>query len=77
MTEAEALELLEAATSNSFTGFTLYLSVMFAYVVTAYFVGGKLTGRQAMLASGLFAFGAFSGIGAICISLTRASGIFA
>ena len=77
MTEAEALELLEAATSNSFTGFSLDRSVMFAYVVTAYVWCGKLTGRHAMLASGLFAFGAVSGIGAICISLTRASGIFA
>jgi len=74
MTEAELLELLEIATTNSFTGFTLYLSVMFAYLVTAHFVGTKLTRSQVFLTSGLFLFGAFTSTGATVIPLARGIG---
>jgi hypothetical protein len=74
MTEAEILELLEISTANSFSGFTMYISVMFAYVVTAYFVGKKLSFMQVALVSGLFLFGAFASTGATVISLARAAG---
>ena len=74
MSEAELLELLEISTSNAFTGFTMYMTVMFAYVVTAYFVGAKLTTAQTVLSSGLFLFGAFASAGGTVISLARAAG---
>jgi hypothetical protein len=74
MSEAELLELVEMSTANAFTGFTMYLSVMFAYVVTAYFVGDKLSSTQAILASGLFLFGSFASTGATVISLARSAG---
>jgi len=74
MTEAEILELLEIATTNAYMGFTLYLSVMFAYVVTAYFVGKNLSKIQGVLASGLFVFGAFTSTGATVIPLARGAG---
>ena len=74
MTEAELLELAEITVANALTGFTMYLSVMFAYVVTAYFVGNKLTSTQVVLASGLFLFGAFLSTGATVIALARAAG---
>ncbi len=50
MTEAELLELFELAAANAFTAFTMYLTVMTAYVVTAYFVGNKLSFAQVVLA---------------------------
>jgi hypothetical protein len=75
--EAELLELLEIATGNSFMGFTMYMTVMFAYVVTAYFVGEKLTFTQVFLVSGLFIFGACASTGATVISLARAAGYIA
>ena len=54
MTEAEALELIAIYVTNAHGGFALYLSVTFAYLVTAYLVGSKLTPFQALAVSGLF-----------------------
>ena len=54
MTEAEALELIAIYVTNAHGGFALYLSVTFAYLVTAYLVGSKLSPFQALAVSGLF-----------------------
>ena len=56
MTEYEILDLVGGESAQSATQFTLYLSVLFAYLVTAYFVGDKLTRLQALLLSGLYVF---------------------
>jgi hypothetical protein len=74
MTEAELLELVELAAANTFTAFTMYLSVMIAYVVAAYFVGNKLRFAQVVLASGLFIFSAFASTAATITSLARGAG---
>lgn len=47
MTEYEILDLVNAQSAQSATQFTLYLSVLFAYVATVYFVGAQLTRAQA------------------------------
>ena len=54
MTEAEALELVAIYTANAHTSFSIYISVTFAYFATAFFVGSRLTGYQALAASGLY-----------------------
>ena len=54
MTEAEALELVAIYTANAHTSFAIYISVTFAYFATAFFVGSRLTGYQALAASGLY-----------------------
>ena len=74
MTEAELLELLELAAANAFAAFTMYLTVMIAYIVTAYFVGNKLSFTQVVLASGLFIFSAFASTAATIMSLARGAG---
>ncbi len=56
MTEYEILDLVNAQSAQSATQFTLYLSVLFAYVVTAYFVGQRLTRTQVSVLSGLYIF---------------------
>jgi hypothetical protein len=54
MTEAEALELIAIYVTNAHEGFTLYLSVTFAYLITAYLVGSKLSPFQALAVSEFF-----------------------
>ena len=54
MTEAEALEFVAIYTANAHTAFSLYISFTFAYLATAFFVGARLTGFQALAASGLY-----------------------
>ncbi len=56
MTEYEILDLVGGESAQSATQFTLYLSVLFAYLITAYFVGDKLTRAQVFLLSGLYIF---------------------
>ncbi len=71
MTESEALELVEAAAGNALAGFAVYLTVVFAYLATAYFVGQSLKTRQVVMASALFVFGGLSCTAATCITLGR------
>ena len=56
MTEYEILDLVGGESAQSATQFTLYLTVLFAYLVTAYFVGERLTRAQVFLLSGLYIF---------------------
>ena len=56
VTEYEILDLVGGESAQSATQFTLYLSVLFAYLVTAYFVGDRLTRAQVFLLSGLYIF---------------------
>lgn len=56
MTEYEILDLLANESAQSATQFTLYLSVLFAYLVTAYFVGARLTVTQVFILSSLYIF---------------------
>ena len=56
MTEYEILDLVGGESAQSATQFTLYLSVLFAYLVTAYFVGERLTRAQVFFLSGLYIF---------------------
>lgn len=56
MTEYEILDLMANESAQSATQFTLYLSVLFAYLVTAYFVGARLTVTQVFILSSLYIF---------------------
>jgi hypothetical protein len=62
MTEADMFETVAFYSSNAMTGFNTYVSVMFAYLAVAYFVGGKLTRLQATIISGLFLLAGFTAI---------------
>ena len=69
MTEAEALEIIAIYTANSIESFSLYLSFTAAFLVTAYFVGAKLSLAQTFAVSGLYC------IAAISASLSLVGGI--
>ncbi len=58
MTEAELLELLCNYSQNTQGMFGLLLTVVFAYLVTAYLVGHRLSSFQLAVVSVLFIFGA-------------------
>jgi len=65
VTEAEALELYAMYISNAMTAFTIYISFTFAYLVTAFYVGFKLTSFQVIVAGGIYVISA----GSITMSL--------
>ena len=52
--------------------FSLYLTVICAYLVVAYMVGSKLSGRQALIVSTLFIFAAGGQTWGMYASLIRA-----
>jgi hypothetical protein len=54
MTEAEALQAVASFGDNAVGTFSNYTSVVFAYLVVAYFVGNKLSRFQAIIISGLY-----------------------
>ena len=54
MTEGEAIEAAAAAAANAFTSFTIFISFTFAFLVTSYFVGSKLSRFQTLAAIGLY-----------------------
>ena len=54
MSEAEVLELIAVWGANTITAFTVYISFTFAYLVTAFVAGPRLTKFQAFIASGLY-----------------------
>ena len=58
MTEAELWQLLMMASGSTSSSFNLLLTIVFAYLATAYFVGGRLTGFQTLVVSGLFVYSA-------------------
>ena len=62
MTEAEALEVAGIWSGHILTSFTIYISFTFAYPVTVFYVGARLTRLQAVFASALYVFAATSTI---------------
>jgi hypothetical protein len=54
MTEAEAFEAVMLASGNAMTAYGIFLTVLFAYMTVAYFVGKNLTSFQMVAASGMF-----------------------
>lgn len=72
MTEAEYYELTFMAFDTTSGNFSLLLSILFAYLATAFFVGNRLTGFQAMVVSFLFVFAASIMVAATYGSMQRA-----
>jgi hypothetical protein len=60
MSEAEALELVLMAIGNCVAAFTVYVSVIFGYLVAAFLVGDRLSTLQVIISGGLFTFAAMS-----------------
>ena len=58
MTEAELWEMFFEASSVAATVFSVALTVNFAYLATAYFVGTRLSTFQTLVVSFLYVFGA-------------------
>jgi hypothetical protein len=56
MTEAELWHMQLLAAENTFAGMDNVATIIFAYLATAYFVGGKLSRFQAALATVFFVF---------------------
>ena len=54
MNEGDAIEAAIAASGVVFSCFAIYISFTFGYLVTAYFVGYKLTRFQVIAANGLY-----------------------
>ena len=54
MTEAETLEAVALYGDNAIGTFSLYISIIFAYLTVAYFVGAKLSRFQTIVVSGLY-----------------------
>lgn len=62
MTEAEALEVAGIWSGHILTAFTIYISFTFAYLVTVFYVGTRLTRLQAVCVSALYVFAAGSSV---------------
>ncbi len=58
MTEYEFYDLISNESAQILVQFSLYLTILFAYLVSAYLVGRKLTQPQVAMLSGLFVFAA-------------------
>jgi hypothetical protein len=58
MTQAELWQLQLMAVSNSMDGIGVLLTMLSGYLLTAYFVGSRLSRYQAALVSTFFVFGA-------------------
>ena len=54
MTEAEAIELIALFTANVLASSAVYMSITFAYLTAAYFVGANLSRFQAIFVSVLY-----------------------
>ncbi len=74
MTDSEIWELAIGSADNAMTAFSIYLTVTFAYLVASYFAGAKLSRMQTVMISGLFVFGAGSGL-LTCVSHVYRSAI--
>jgi hypothetical protein len=70
MTDAEIWELVLGNAANAMTSFGVYLTVTFAYLAASYLAGAKLSRLQTVLISGLYVFGAGSGL-LTCVSHTH------
>ena len=58
MTEAEALEAMNAFSANGLTSFTVFVSFTFAYLTAAYLVGNKLSTLEYRMVNALYIFAA-------------------
>lgn len=56
MTEYELLDLVSSASDQMADMFSLYLTIISAYLLVAYFIGDKLGRIQVLMLSGLFWF---------------------
>ena len=54
MNEGDAIQAATAAAAVCFTCFTIYISFTVGFLVTAYFVGNKLTRFQVIASMGLY-----------------------
>jgi len=54
MTEAEAMEVVMLASDNAMAAYSMFLTILFAYMTVAYFVGRNLTPFQVIAASGMY-----------------------
>ena len=54
MTEYEILDLVASESAAMASQFNIYLTVLFAYLVVGYFVGGKLTTAQTSVLTSLY-----------------------
>ena len=71
MSEAETIEAVAIFGANSFSIFSVYLSITFAYLTVAYFVGAALNTFQVWVVSGLYV--ASAGVSTIaCVGTTEA-----
>ncbi|MGR8946685.1 MAG: hypothetical protein ACU84Q_01470 [Gammaproteobacteria bacterium] len=71
MTEAEALEVLSDIGDNVATYFAMYISITFAYLSVAYFIGAALSRFQCIAVSILFVVSALA-VGATTIGWANA-----
>ena len=71
MTAYELSDLIVSVEANMATQFSLYLSVVSAYLVVAYLVGIRLTFAQTVIASSLMVFAAGGQTWALYASLGR------
>lgn len=69
MTEAEALELISMYVDIAVSSFSIYLTITFAYLTVAFFVGKSLSTFQAVAISSLYLIGAGSAIANLVIQL--------
>jgi hypothetical protein len=61
MTEYEMADIANAITSNILSSQSLYLTVLFAYLLVAYIAGNRLTSFQAGFVSFIFLFVSLAG----------------
>ena len=75
MTEYELLDLMASMESHMATQFSLYLTVVSAYMVVAYFVGVSLTRPQVFIASMLMILAAGGQTWALYATLGRVTAL--
>jgi hypothetical protein len=54
MTEYELIDAYQSAEVSFQSGVSIFVTTIFAYLATAYFVGAKLTRTQVIIVSGLY-----------------------
>ncbi len=72
MTEVETYELMFMAFESTVDDFGLLLSILFAYLATAFFIGHRLNRFQSFVVSFLFVFAAALMVAATYGSMQRA-----
>ena len=71
MTEYEFYDLISNESAQILVQFSLYLTILFAYLVSAYLVGRKLSRPQLAMLSGLFVFAAGAQAWGMQVELNR------